>query len=325
MNTGTPDAPTIEAVRRYLGEFLMDPAIIGAPPFVRRRIVAHVCKRRPRRTVRNYEAFWTPKGSPFMLASLKQRDRLAIELAGRIAESTQVALGMRYGNPSIAHALGELRDGGCEQVILLPLYPQQVNVCAGTCLAKAREELGRLAATSGWQPQVIEVPHFYEQPAYQQALARSVQQAWTYEPGSKLVASFHSTMMADINRGDPYREQAQATTACLAANLGIPAPDVLLCYQSRFDSRRWLQPFTETTLLELAEQGVKRVCVVCPGFTAENIETAIEVGRDLRGAFLSRAGVGASFTQVPSLNASSGLIKALAAAVCEARVHAQLP
>lgn len=317
MNTGTPDAPTVEAVRRYLGEFLMDPAIIGAPAIIRRRIVAHICKHRPVHTLKSYEAFWTPHGSPFMLTSCRQRDRLALELTGRIAEPTQVALGMRYGSPSIARALKELRAGGCGRVVLLPLYPQQVNVCAGTCLAKAREELRALAA-AGWEPQVVEIPHFYKLPSYRQALAASVRKVWEYRPGAKLVVSFHSTMMSDIKKGDPYREQTRETAVYLADDLGVPAADVITCYQSRFDGRAWLQPFTEATLNELAEQGVKDVCVVCPGFTAENIETAIEVGRDMRCAFLIRAGEDASFTAVPELNATGSFIKALADAVCAA-------
>lgn len=317
MNTGTADEPTIEAVRRYLGEFLMDPYILGMPTPFRRMLVKHICKHRPERTVHSYEEFWTPEGSPFMIASYKQRDRLAVELAAVVAQPTQVALGMRYGNPSIASALEELRDGGCERVILLPLYPQQVRVCAGTCFVKAEEELAKLTA-QGWKPQVIKIPYFYEQDQYCEALAQSVRDAWEYKPGSKLIVSFHSTMMKDIAKGDPYVAQTRKTAVRLARDLDVPFEDLRVSYQSRFDARSWLQPFTEPTVLQLADEGVSDLCIVCPGFTADNIETAIEVDRDLRAAYLERAPQGAIFTKVPALNASSGLIKALASVVADA-------
>ena len=217
-------------------------------------------------------------------------------------------------------------------MVLLPLYPQNVNVCAGTCLKRAHEVLSELAA-QGWQPEVLEVTSFHDQPAYRKALANSVRKVWEYEPGSKLMVSFHSTMLADIKRDDTYLVQCTQTRDWLADDLGIPRDDVTLSFQSRFDSRKWLQPFTEKLLVGMRAQGVSRVCVVCPGFVADNIETMIEVNQDLRGTFCApktpghagqtddRAVVAAikdlDFTYVPALNTSAGLIFALADAVCE--------
>ncbi len=318
MNTGTADEPTITAVRNYLREFLMDPAIIGAPAFIRKRIVNHIVRRRPERTVANYEAFWTPQGSPFIIDSYKQASRLEIELSGRLAGDVQVELAMRYGNPSVLDGLNALRVGGCEQVVVLPSYLQEVNVCAGTCIKRAHEVLDSMRERYDWEPQVIDVPHFYDLPTYREALAKQVAAHWRYTPDAKLVVSFHSTMLADIEAGDPYRDQTTQTARNLAEDLGIAPDDVLVSYQSRFDSRKWLQPFTEPTVRALAEQGVRDVCVVCPIFTVDNMETSLEINRDLRAMYCEAAGAGASFTYVPALGASAGIIKSLADATQKA-------
>lgn len=317
MNTGTPDAPTVEAVRAYLGEFLMDPAIIGAPYPIRKLIVRHICKHRPQRTVENYRAFWTDEGSPFVLGSIAQCNELAVRLTEKMGSRVEVALAMRYGNPSIASGLAQLRDSGCDGVVVLPAYPQQVSVCAGTCLKAASAQIADMR-DRGWRVESADVFRFYDQPAYQDVLCESVAAAWTYKPGSKLLVSFHSTLMADIEAGDPYRDEAESTRDFLAERLGIPEEDAIVCYQSRFDSRKWLQPFTESTVLELARQGVRDVCIVCPIFTATNIETALEINRDLRKTFLDAAGGGATFTYVPELGNTEGLIEAMACAVCDA-------
>lgn len=351
INTGTPDAPTVEAIRPYLTEFLMDPAIIGAPKFIRKPLVKHIVSKRPERTVAHYRSFWTPEGSPFMLTSLAQRDlvseRLNSETEGQEAadgsaeQRYQVELAMRYGNPSIRSGLERLRGGACDRVVIVPLFPQNVNVCAGTCIREARSQLA-LLAKGGWRPDVREVPSFCDQPAYREALARQVRRHWTYTPGAKLVVSFHSTMMADIDKDDTYLVQDTQTKERLAQDLGVAPEDAILSFQSRFDSRKWLQPFTENVLLELLAQGVEDICVVCPGFVADNIETMIEVNQDLRrtveGKRANLESVGskapghvsqnrvevigevaheAKFTYVPALGTDPGLIEAIASAIKE--------
>lgn len=318
MNTGTADEPTLPAVRNYLREFLMDPAIIGAPEFIRKRIVNHIARRRPERTIANYEQYWTPQGSPFTIGCYKQAERLQVELSGRLAGEVHVVLGMRYGSPSVLDALHELRVAGCEQVVVLPSYPQEVNVCAGTCIKHAHDALVKLTQQYDWHPQVVDVPRFYDLDSYRCALAHQVAANWQYKPGSKLVVSFHSTMLADIEAGDPYRDQTVATANNLAQDLGISLEDVVVSYQSRFDSRKWLQPFTEPTVRGLAQSGVKDVAVVCPIFTVDNMETSLEINRDLRTAFMEEAGASAQFTYIPALGHGAGVVKALADAAQKA-------
>ncbi len=318
MNTGTADEPTVAAVSNYLREFLMDPAIIGAPAFIRKRIVNHICRNRPQRTVANYEAFWTPQGSPFTIGCYEQGKALEELLQQRMDDEIHVAVAMRYGNPSVLDGLHELRVAGCERVVIFPSYPQQVNVCAGTCIKHARDVAGKLAQQYDWHPELIEVPYFYDLESYRKALAAQVASCWSYAPGAHLVVSYHSTLVADIQAGDPYREQGIETAKWLAQDLQVPSEAVTVSYQSRFDSRKWLQPFTEPAVLELAAQGVRDVCVVCPIFTVDNMETVLEVSRDMRAAYLQAAGTDARFTYVPALGHSAGIITALADAVGKA-------
>ena len=315
MNTGTADEPSIAAIRTYLHEFLMDPAIIGAPEFIRKRIVNRICRKRPQETLAKYEAFWTPEGSPFTIGCYEQARALEAELTRRLDGGARVALAMRYGNPSVLDGLHELRVAGCERVVILPSYPQQVRVCTGSCIKRAQEVLASLAERYGWTPELCIAPYFYDQYDYRLALARQVASYWRYAEGSRLVVSFHSTLLADIEDGDPYRDQAEQTAAHLAADLRIPSEAVSVSYQSRFDNRKWLQPFTEPEVLEMARAGVKDLCVVCPGFTVDCMETVLEVGRDLRATFMEAAGADASFMYVPALGHAGELVAALADAV----------
>ncbi len=234
----------------------------------------------------------------------------------------QVELTMRYGNPSIAAGLEALRAGGCGRVVLVPMYPQYVRVCAGTCLKAAHAELDAMAHATGWKPERVEVRDFYEQPAYLDALEKSVRECWEQRPGAKLIVSFHSTLLADIKDGDPYERQTRETACMLAQRLGVPDEDFILAYQSRFDNRKWLGPHTAETVEILGATGTADVCVVTPGFVADNIETCIEIGRILRESFLKEArrfGTTAPrFTRVPALNDAPDLARAVADAICDA-------
>lgn len=327
INTGTPDAPTEDAIRRYLGEMLSDPALVNAPRFIWKRVLKYaILPKRPARTKPAYERVWTPEGSSFMRISLAQRDSIAAAFGGRY----RVELAMRYGSPSIMAGLKALADAGCDHAVLVPLYPQYVRVCAGTSLGEARRCLGELART-GWNPRVTEVPQFFDQPAYVRGVADSIRSTWLdgrafadaeretgAKPKSKLIFSWHSTLMADIEAGDPYRDQDEATAAAVAAELGLEDDEWTISYQSRFDNRKWLQPFTTDVLAELAAEGVGDVAIVCPGFVADNIETLVEVSEELRDGFLAATDGQARFTYVPALNDSPALTQAISDAIRQA-------
>lgn len=322
INTGTPDSPDEQAIRRFLAQMLSDPALVSVPRVIWKRVLRYfILPNRPKKTVSTYRKMWDENGSIFMNASFAQRSALEAELSrrGLFGGGVQVKLAMRYGSPSVESQVGQLRAAGCSTVVVVPLYPQYARVCAGTCFAEADRHL-RALEEKGYRPVVCRVNCFFEQPAYRKALAQSVSRLWEYRPGRKLVVSFHSTVMKDIEAGDPYREQTQATARQLAHDLGIPDEDWIVSYQSRFDSRKWLQPFTVDVLKHMGVLGVDDVCVVCPGFVAENIESKVETGEQLREAFLSSARPGSRYTYIPTLNDDPGLIAALADAVeCELR------
>lgn len=320
INSGTAERPDEDAVRAYLASMLSDPMLISCPPVIWKRVLKYaILPERPKQTVHEYERMWDEHGSIFMRISHAQRDAVERELRERgFADGAfAVQLAMRYSSPSIASAVEQLKALACDTLVAVPLYPQYVSVCAGTCL-KAFAECVQAASDESWQPRVVEVPSFYEQEAYQQALAASVQRAWTYAPGSKLCVSLHSTLVADIEAGDPYDEQNRATARDLAARLGVPDEDWQLAYQSKFDSRKWLGPLTENVLEQWAGGGVTDVCIVCPGFVAENIETKVEVDEQLRGLYLDAAPAGSTYTYVPTLDDDPGLISAIASAIQQA-------
>ncbi len=238
------------------------------------------------------------------------------------AQQFQVEIGMRYGNPSIESGLQVLYKGGCERIILLPLYPQYAKVCSGTCLSKAYEKLLELEKQYGWKPQVIDVKDFFEQKSYIDGLVKSIHQKWDYKKGDKLVISFHSTLMADIKKGDPYKNQAEQTAKALADALNMADDDWVLSYQSRFDSRKWLSPFTADTVQFLGAVGTENVCIVAPGFVSDNLETSIELGQQMKELFLKEAErfgtENAQFVYAEALNDDELLIDALAKSILSA-------
>ena len=310
INTGTPDAPEVAAIQRYLREFLMDPYIRPLPSLLWKPILSlFILPARPKHTVASYKKIWADDGSPFMLTSMSQRDKVYAELKKRqfCDGEFQVETAMRYGNPSIKSALESLSACGCERIVAFPLYPQQVKVCAGTCLKKVRDCLAEFVQ-EGWNPQLVEIPYYYDLPAYVEALAESVRKDWAGVGSGKLLLSFHSTLMADINAGDPYKQQAEATATALTNCLGLSDEDFAVAYQSRFDNRKWLQPSVRELLLKWADEGVDDVCVLCPGFSVDCLESLIEIAQNARDIFLAAAGEGARFTYVPALNDCDAVI-----------------
>ena len=310
-NLGTPDAPTPSAVRRYLREFLADPRVVEANPLLwRAALELVVLPRRSARSARAYAAIWTDQGSPLLYHSRRAADSLAARLGDRFA----VALGMRYGRPTLAAALDELRAAECERVILLPMFPQYSNATTGSL----QVALWRAAARLRHPPAITVVPAYFDHPAYVDALAARVREIGV-EDTDLVVVSFHGLPRSYVERGDPYLDHCTRTAWSLAERLALPRERWTVAFQSRFGRAEWLAP----ALDELVVSGARRwprVLVVAPSFTTDGLETLEEIGLRLDAAF--RAAGGRRLTLVPALNDHPSWIDALERLVQE---HAGAP
>lgn len=315
VNLGTPDAPTPDAVRRYLAEFLADPRVVEIPPLVWRPILHGVILRtRPAKSAERYRRIWTKDGSPLLLHSQRQKTLLFGFLGTRLkslglpADHCLVELGMRYGKPSVAEALERLRQGACEKILVLPLYPQY----AGSTTASALDAVFAAAGTLRRIPALRIVDAYHDDPGYIGAVVQSINDYWTRNGRpNKLVLSFHGVPRATLDRGDPYHCHCHKTARLVTTELGLRPEQYVITFQSRFGRARWLEPETDKTLVQLARDGIRRVDVVCPGFVSDCLETLEEIGLEAQATFL-KAG-GAEFHAIPCLNERPAWIAALAA------------
>jgi len=307
-NLGTPDAPTPAAVRRYLAEFLSDRRVVEIPRIVWLAILHGVILRtRPAKSAAKYASIWKPEGSPLRIWTDKQATLLGGYLGER-GHRVTVRSAMRYGNPSIAQVLDELKAAGATRILVLPLYPQY----AGSTTASVHDAVGAWAARIRALPDFRFVGRYHDDAGYIKALAKRITDFWTdHGRPDKLVLSFHGVPQRTVALGDPYQTQCAETARLLVEQLRIDAEHVVVTFQSRLGRAQWLQPYTEPTLVELARRGVKRVDVACPGFTSDCLETLEEIDQEARAAFL-KAG-GAEFNYVPCLNDQHEWIAALSA------------
>ncbi|MDR1305802.1 MAG: ferrochelatase [Verrucomicrobiales bacterium] len=298
VNLGSPDAPTVSAVRRYLREFLMDGRVLDTN-FLLRWLIVHclVLPRRPRRSARAYQQIWTAAGSPLTVSGQRLRDLLQQQTA------LPVALGMRYGNPSIRAALEQLRAHRQRpgEILLLPLYPHYTPATWETAVAKTRAELARLR----WRVPLTVLPPFYREPAYLAALTASIREPLAVSGADYVLFSYHGIPLQQLRHKFPgdradYRAQCQATTAAVAARLALSAGAYSTAFQSRFGRAPWCQPYTDREIIRLANSGVKHLAVVCPAFVADCLETLEEIGLAGRDRF--RANGGETFRLIPCLN-----------------------
>ncbi len=305
-NLGSPAAPERDAVRRYLNQFLMDRHVIDAPWPVRRMVVSLILRQRPEASARAYRAIWRDEepGSPLLHWS----ERLADALRQRV--NIPVALGMRYGSPSLDDALQALAAASVDEVLLMPLYPQHAGATRTTTIEQAKA----LAPDS----RLLVLPPFYERPEYVQAMRHLLSQQLP-EDADHLLFSYHGLPERQIRKADPtgnhclqrpdccdvpssahagcYRHQCLETTKHLAGGLAIPHST---SFQSRLGRLRWLSPYTEDRLRELAATGVRHVAVACPSFVADNLETLEEMG--MKGEATFREAGGERLTLIPCLN-----------------------
>jgi ferrochelatase len=311
VNLGTPDSPSYFSVQRYLREFLGDRRVINTSRWIWLPLLyGIILPLRPIRTVRNYRKIWMQNGSPLAVYSQRLAAKVSEVLQQAAGDGVRVALGMTYGKPSIASALQALAEHNVRKLLVLPLYPQYCSSTTGSVFDRTSAALKRWR----WLPETRFVNDYYDAAGYVEALAASIEAHWA-KIGSRshLLFSYHGIPAVYVTEGDPYQSQAEATTRLVVSRLGLADEDWSHCYQSRFGSVVWLQPYTEDTLKALANRGLRQVTVVSPSFAVDCLETLDEVAIEYRDKFLSLGGE--QLTLVPALNDDDGHAKALASII----------
>jgi ferrochelatase len=305
VNLGSPDSPTEADVRRYLDEFLMDPCVLDSPWLIRRFVVScFILPKRPKESAHAYRSVWTDQGSPLLVTSCA--------LAEKVRENLEqpVALGMRYGSPSIQEGLRDLMrrsQGGLDEILLFPLYPHFAMSSYETVVIATREAMRKL----GIDLTLRVVPPFYEDPLYIEALVGSardyLQGDWDY-----LLFSYHGLPERHLRKSDPtgkhclatpdccskpsqahktcYRHQAFRTTEEFVKKAGIPEGKYSVAFQSRLGRDPWLKPYTDFELERLAKQGIRKILVICPAFVSDCLETLEEIGMRGKESFEQAGG-----------------------------------
>ncbi|MBB1200403.1 ferrochelatase [Enterobacteriaceae bacterium 89] len=299
-NLGTPDAPTPAAVSRYLRQFLSDTRVVDTPRLIWWPLLRGVIlPLRAPRVAKLYQSVWMEQGSPLMVYSRQQQQALAQRLP-----DTPVALGMSYGSPSLESAVDELLAHNVDNIVVLPLYPQY----SCSTVAAVWDELARILAKKRYIPGISFIRDYADDSDYIQALADSVQASVAKhgEP-DVLLLSYHGIPQRFADEGDDYPQRCRDTTRELVSALGISPDKVMMTFQSRFGREPWLTPYTDETLKMLAEKGVKHVQVMCPGFSADCLETLEEIAVQNKEFFMEAGGE--TYHYIPALNASEAHIE----------------
>jgi ferrochelatase len=282
INLGTPDRPHPKSVRKYLAEFLSDRRVVEIPGIIWQPILRGVIlTTRPKKSAEAYSKIWTEHGSPLRVIT----KRKAAVLQERLGHDVLVVEAMRYGRPSISSALFELKGRNWHHILLAPLYPQYCAATTATANDKAFEVLSAMR----WQPAIRTLPPYYDDPGYIRALKANIERqiaGLDFAP-ERLLLSFHGMPERTRRLGDPYYDQCQETAQLLASQMSIP---IDVAFQSRFGRAKWLEPASDATLAAYPEQGVKRIAVAAPGFSADCLETLEELGIRGREIFLSAGG-----------------------------------
>jgi ferrochelatase len=304
VNLGTPDAPTIPAVRKYLAEFLADPRVIEIPPILWKLILHGIILRvRPKKSAKLYQSIWSEEGSPLLAISKRQQS----SLQQHFGDTVRIKLGMRYGNPSIFSALQEFRKEGVRRIVVLPLYPQYAAPTTGSVFDAVSREL----QTWRWVPELRFINHYYDHPLYIHSLAQSVSDhIQAHGLPQKIVFSYHGMPKRNLEMGDPYYCFCIKTTRLVQEKLGLDKNLCLSTFQSRFGYAEWLQPYTDKTLQELPQAGIKKIAVLSPAFSADCLETLEELAVENRNIFIEAGGE--EYEYIPALNDRDDHIHALA-------------
>ncbi len=307
VNLGTPDAPTKQAVRPYLKQFLGDPRVVEIPRAVWWLILNGIILNvRPKKSAAKYASIWLPEGSPLRVYTAKQ----AVLLQGYLGQRTEapfvVDYAMCYGNPGIAQAMQKLQAQNCQRILIVPLYPQYAASTTGALCDQVFDELKKTRN----MPALRTIKHFHDHPGYIAALANNINEYWTkHGRPEKLLLSFHGLPKYTLEKGDPYHCECHKTARLLAQQLGLQPAQYAVTFQSRFGKQEWLQPYTSATLKELGSQKLRRLDVACPGFVADCLETLEEIAMEGREEF-QQAG-GGEYHYIPCLNDRNDWLQAL--------------
>lgn len=315
VNLGTPDAPTKEALRPYLKQFLSDPRVIEYNRVVWWLILRlFIMPFRPKRSAELYKKIWMKEGSPLLVYSQRQLEKLKTKLSQSLNVPFEIELGMRIGNPSLEGALENLRKKNVKQLLVVPMFPQYSSTTTGTAFDAVSDVLKKWR----WIPEFRMATSYHDEPKYIEALAASVREAWsTRGKPEKLVISFHGMPKRYFLDGDPYFCLCQKTGRLLCEALGLKDGEAIITFQSLFGREEWLRPYTDETLKSLARSGVKKVDVICPAFTADCLETLEEIEEGSKEAFLHEGGK--EFHYIPALNDRDDFLSAL-----ETLIHRQI-
>ena len=309
VNLGTPDEPTTSSVRRYLAEFLSDHRVVEIPKLLWMLILHGIILRlRPAKSARAYQKVWSEQGSPLMEGTADLSSKIQTRLDERIAGQCNVQLAMRYGNPSIKDGLEKLQAAGAERIMVLPLYPQYSGATTGSVADAVFSSLSKWR----WVPELRMLGAYHDDPDYILAVAQSIYAHWQandhltnkkLHKGHKLFISFHGMPKATLQAGDPYFCHCHKTARLIAAELNLHEDQWEMAFQSRFGKAEWLQPYAAKRFVELPDEGVKNITVVCPGFSIDCLETLEEIAIEGHAEFIAAGGQ--SFEYVLALNSSA--------------------
>ena len=299
VNTGTPDAPTPEAVRRFLKQFLSDTRVIEIPRLLWWLVLhGYILRVRPHQSAEAYEKIWTEQGSPLLLHSLDIAGSVQEKLSARLSGAIHVELGFRYGNPSIDDALEKMYQQYVRRILVLPLYPQYSGASTGSAFDAIATSLGRRR----WVPEVHFINHYHDAAGYVSAVAASIRDYWDlHGRGERLLFSFHGMPRRTLDLGDPYHCQCQKTARLVAESLELESESWTTSFQSRLGRAEWLRPYTDDIVAKWGSEKAGKVDIVCPGFSADCLETLEEVA--LRYAADFKAAGGGELRYIPALNA----------------------
>lgn len=306
VNLGTPEAPTPKAVKSFLKEFLSDVRVVDAPRLIWWFVLRVILLIRPKPVAKAYESVWMEEGSPLLVISKKQAAALLRQLKLDTTVDIPVELAMTYGNPSILSASNVLRSKGVERILVLPMYPQ----FSSSTTAAIYDKLSDLLKQCPHLPELRWIRDFHDVPDYINALAKSVEQQWLKTGRSeKLLMSFHGVPERYTAKGDPYERQCRLTADLLAEKLGLHKEQWQCCFQSRFGREEWVKPYTDKTLIQWGEDGVKSVDIICPAFSADCLETLEEIQVENKEYFLEAGGE--DYHYIPALNDNQDHIEML--------------